>query len=118
MEKIYIGKNISYLRNKKKLSQFAVGKEFNVGTTTWSAYEREKIKPSFDMLIQMARFFDVSLDDLVYKDLSILEANEPKQVYTQSPQSNILRIIEEEWEEVKQEVEELRERIRRLEEGG
>lgn len=43
------------------------------------------------------------------------QLNEPKQVYTRTPQSNILRIVEEEWEEVKQEIASLKERMKRLE---
>jgi transcriptional regulator with XRE-family HTH domain len=118
MEHIYL--NIKHLRSDKKMSQTQLEKELGLKRGVVSSYERGINPPPLQFLIDFSDYFQVSIDDLLRLDLSKEgeQANEPKQLYTPAPQSNILRIIEEEWQEVKQEMEDLKERMRRLEESG
>lgn len=68
-----IGKNLKYLRGKNKLSQQALSDVLSIPRTTLGDYERTKTEPNIAMLIKMAEYFDVQVDDLISKDLSLSE---------------------------------------------
>ena len=55
------------LRTAKGLSQQELADEFNVHAMTISGYERGIRRPSFDMLDELADYFDASLDYLLGK---------------------------------------------------
>ncbi len=59
-----IGKNIRNLRRQKKMKQNALALELHIGRQSISAYERGVTIPDIYLLIQIADFFDVSLDEL------------------------------------------------------
>ena len=63
-KKIFAEK-ISTLRNLKKLSQEALGKELGVTKATISRIESTNRAVSVDLLCALADYFDVSLDYLV-----------------------------------------------------
>lgn len=67
---MYFGKNIKHLRKLHKVNQHEVGDVVGVNHTQIGAYEMGKSKPSYDALLAIAKFFDVSIDDLIYKDMS------------------------------------------------
>lgn len=67
---IYFHKNIKVLRNKagytqKKLGELLGGKSHEVV----SSYEKEKSFPTFETLVTLVEIFDVSLDDLVFRNI-------------------------------------------------
>lgn len=115
---VYISQNISELRRRKNISQSILGDVVGKSKETINGYEKGRSEPPLKIIVSLAAYFDVTLDELVHTDLSVMKSNEPEQVYTASPQSDILRIVAEEWQEVKQEVKDLKERMRRLEESG
>ena len=53
------------LREEKNLTQKAVADILNVKQNTYSQYETEKRQLSIDMLIQLAKFYEVSTDYLL-----------------------------------------------------
>jgi transcriptional regulator with XRE-family HTH domain len=57
-------KRLCSLRMKKGIRQSELAKALNVGKSTISAYENDKTKPSIDIAILMADYFEVSLDYL------------------------------------------------------
>lgn len=67
---IYLGQNIRYLRKSKGLTQeeFAVsiGDITRRAVCNWEAGRRE---PELSNLIIIAKFFDVTLDDLVFREM-------------------------------------------------
>ena len=65
-----ITKNLIYLRKKNKLSQKDLADAMGLPRTTLGDYERGKTEPNLNMLIQLAEYFDVSVDDLIRSDLS------------------------------------------------
>lgn len=67
---MHIGNNIKYLRKGKGLTQIELGELFSITGTQVSAYESGKSAPSFEGLLKLSEYFNVSLDDLVYKDLT------------------------------------------------
>ncbi len=65
-----ITKNLIYLRKKNKLSQKDLADAMGLPRTTLGDYERGKTEPNLNMLIQLAEYFDVTVDDLIRSDLS------------------------------------------------
>lgn len=66
---MHIGKNLKALRVSRNLVQSSVAETLGVKTETISGYERGKGFPSFEMLIKLAELYQVSLDDLVFRDI-------------------------------------------------
>ncbi|MBT8231890.1 MAG: helix-turn-helix domain-containing protein [Saprospiraceae bacterium] len=66
-----IGSNLKYLRKKNNLSQQAFSDILNIPRTTLGDYEREKTEPNIQLLITMAEFFNVNLNNLLIDDLSL-----------------------------------------------
>lgn len=60
-----LGKNIKYLREKNNLSQKEFAKILNISNSTLSQYESNVRVPSDDIKIQIADYFNVSLDYLL-----------------------------------------------------
>ena len=66
-----LAKNIKYLRKKHKISQQELADAFELPRTTLGDYERGKSEPNVQMLIRLAEKFEISVDDLIQKDLSL-----------------------------------------------
>lgn len=56
------GERISYLRNKKGMSQDELAKILKIGKSTLGMYETDKREPNHEMTARIAEFFDVSID--------------------------------------------------------
>jgi len=63
------------LRHKKKINQTDLSKYLNYGYTAIANYESGRNEPSFDVLINIAQFFDVSVDYLLGVDDSPLPSH-------------------------------------------
>ncbi len=61
-------KRLKILRKKKGVSQKALAKRFQYGATTISGYENGRNEPSLDILIQLAEYFNVTVDYLIGKE--------------------------------------------------
>lgn len=53
------------LRTEKNISQREMAKLFNISQGTYNNWENEKTEPSIKQLIQLATFFNVSVDYLI-----------------------------------------------------
>lgn len=62
--------NLNYLRKAKKLSQQQLADDVGIPRTTLGDYERGKTEPNIEMLINLADYFDVKIDDLIRANLS------------------------------------------------
>ena len=69
----FFAKNILYLRKKRKHTQAEMPALIAVGRATWSNYENGLTEPDFDKLIGIAKFFKVSIDDLLTVDIGAQE---------------------------------------------
>lgn len=71
MNIIFIHENLNFLRNKYKLSllDMAIKVEIPLRTLEDLLY-RKRTNPRINTLIKIAKGFNLSLDDLVLKDLS------------------------------------------------
>lgn len=58
--------NLRLLRNKKNMSQRQLAEELNISRGAIASYEGlKKIQPSFNTLIKISEFFEVSIDNLL-----------------------------------------------------
>ena len=65
----YFAYNLKMLRNEKKLSQPELAKELGVSKGMISFWENEKYEPTASNIIIVAKFFKVSIDDLLLNKL-------------------------------------------------
>lgn len=63
-------KNLKLLRTKHSITSKELGKYIDVTQQSLSKYENGLANPNFYTLMSIATFFNCSLDDLVFKDLS------------------------------------------------
>ena len=61
--------NLKVLRKEKGLSQPDLAKELNVSKGMISFWENEKYEPTASNIINVAKYFDVSIDDLLLTKL-------------------------------------------------
>ncbi|MFM9952191.1 MAG: helix-turn-helix domain-containing protein [Saprospiraceae bacterium] len=66
---MYISKNLKYLRVSRKMSQEQVGSILGKKKGVVGQYEANRSIPPGDVLVSMAQFFEVSLDDFVFRDI-------------------------------------------------
>lgn len=62
--------NLNYLRKTKKISQQQLADDMSIPRTTLGDYERGKTEPNIEMLIKLADYFEVKIDDMVRNNLS------------------------------------------------
>ena len=65
--------NLKQIRNSKNLLQTKVAMDLNTTQETISSYETGRVFPSSDMLIQLADYYNTSIDYL----LGITDVKEP-----------------------------------------
>ena len=65
----YFGYNLKILRKEKNLSQPSLAKELKVSKAMISFWENGIYEPTATNIINVAKFFDVSIDDLLLKPL-------------------------------------------------
>lgn len=70
-------KNLKYLRKSLRFTQQEMAIKIGVNRPVIGAYEEGRSKPKLETLQQICRLFDISMDDLLYKDL---EHNRPASV--------------------------------------
>lgn len=76
-------KRIAQLRKERGLSQIAFAMKLNITQYMVSAYESGRNQPNLEMLIQMADFFEVSIDYLLERsDCRLMLTQEEKQAET------------------------------------
>lgn len=66
----YLPGNLYILRKSRKLQQEEMQTALGISRATWSNYENGKTEPQIQTLIQVASYFEVTMDDLLRKDLS------------------------------------------------
>ena len=59
-----VGKKIKQLRHDMKISQKTLAEKLSIGHSTLACYETNKRQAPYEVLIAIAKFFDVSTDYL------------------------------------------------------
>ena len=70
MELTYFGDNVADLRKKAGISQEEFADKLKVSRQAVSKWERNEAYPDTENLIAIAKFFDVTIDDLIHKNLT------------------------------------------------
>lgn len=68
-----IGKNLLNLRKQAKLTQMELAEKFNYSDKSISKWENGESLPSVDVLFDLAKFYGVSLNDLVDENFNLQE---------------------------------------------
>ena len=62
---VLLGKKIKELRTKSKFTQIELAEKLGVTKSSVVSYENDSRQPSYEVLIKMARIFNVSIDSLL-----------------------------------------------------
>ena len=65
----YLSSNIKFLRKQRKLSQQQLADDLGVKRSNIAAYETKNVEPRLALIHEMAKYFEVALEDLVIADL-------------------------------------------------
>lgn len=65
-----LNKNLKYIRNKNLLTQAKMADLLNLKLQSYKNLESGQVNTSLEVLDKLHNIFQVSLDDLVYTDLS------------------------------------------------
>jgi len=98
------GERLKILRNQKKITQEQLAEYLGVGRPTIAGYEAKGKQPSFDILKEIADFFNVSLDYLLgrtdipnpylLEDFPFYKVSEDLQTLSPESQKEIQKLIE------------------------
>lgn len=88
----YFSKNLKYLRQRKKLSISELAQNLKINQSTISRWENETMGATIDNAYDVSNFFNISMADLLGKDLSI-EDNEHDEEIHKIASNNGVQII-------------------------
>lgn len=69
MSNIQLANNLKFLREKHHLTQYDLHKILNVSRQAYSNYERGERTPDLDTLLNIASYYQVTLDALVLQNI-------------------------------------------------
>ena len=67
----YAGKNLRYLRKQRGWTQEEFANKLNIKRSLIGAYEEERAEPKLEVLEMLSGIFNLSLDELLLKDLTL-----------------------------------------------
>ncbi|MFY0686795.1 MAG: LexA family transcriptional regulator [Cyclobacteriaceae bacterium] len=67
----FVGQNIKKIRQARKISQAEFASLFNLARPSIGAYEEGRSEPKIETLIQMANHFNISIDVLLNRELTV-----------------------------------------------
>lgn len=73
---LYWSENIRYLRNRLGRSQQRLADDLGITRTRYCKYEYGQTEPPIELLIKLANYFGVSIDELAKEDIQ--RRNVPK----------------------------------------
>lgn len=88
---IYFHQNLEVLRKGKGLSQSVMGDRYGLSQSGYGRWESNTV-PDLETIVDLARFFEVTVDDLLTKDLS---QNTPPAMIASEPDGPVYRALPE-----------------------
>jgi transcriptional regulator with XRE-family HTH domain len=79
---MFLGTNMKILRKQLKKSQEEVAADLGLTRSSYSGYENGIAEPGLESLVSIAKYFKVSLEDLILKDFEKLTDSEWKAIET------------------------------------
>ena len=67
----FVGKNIKKIRKVNKLNQSVFAEIFNLSRSNIGSYEEERAEPKTDILIKIAKYFSISIESLITKEITL-----------------------------------------------
>jgi len=61
--------NIRKLRNRMGISQYEMAEKLGINRPRYSSYEEYRCEPNISLIIKLSEVFEVSIDDLIKKNL-------------------------------------------------
>lgn len=65
-----LNNNVKYLRKRNNITQLELSKKLNMSKMSLSNFEGGSVNTSLEVLDKLHQIFGISIDDLIYKDLS------------------------------------------------
>lgn len=75
-----LSKNLTYLRKSKQLSQNTLACIVGISRTTYVGYEKGTSEPVAGVLMKLADYFEVTVDDLIRGDVDLPIFRQPRQI--------------------------------------
>ncbi len=69
----YFGKNIKKIRSIQKLSQSNFAELFGLSRASIGAYEEGRAEAKLEIIIKIAKYFSITVDDLINKEITVNE---------------------------------------------
>lgn len=66
---VYFSKNLRYLRKIKNLSQSKLAEELHINRNKIASYENKIAEPKLSLIPKIAKYFHISIENLLYKNL-------------------------------------------------
>jgi transcriptional regulator with XRE-family HTH domain len=66
----YLAINLRFLRKLSSMTQEQAGKKFKISRSIVGAYEEDRAKPTYETLIKMSNWYNVTIDDLLKKEIT------------------------------------------------
>lgn len=102
MSNMQLAKNLKYLREKNNLKQEDIGDIINLTRQAYSNYENQNRTPDIDTLMILSNYYNVSLNDLIFCNLSEsytpfegLSEGEIPYIYTKSEKNDVTIYLSE-----------------------
>ena len=104
MPNIQLANNLRHLRKLNHLTQIDLSEMLNISRQAYSNYETSKRTPDLDTLLQLCRFYSITLNDLVLGNLreelfsanGVAESMTPYSVATDKNTGNNIYLSKEE----------------------
>lgn len=95
---MHLSQNIRHLRRQHNFTQNSLGEQIGVNGSQITKYEKGDSEPPVSKLIIMADLFKISLQDLVFTDLSTEspQYKEPEVPYAEQDEGNVLEELNNE----------------------
>lgn len=85
----YFSKNLKFLRQKRKLSISELAQQLKINQSTISRWESDNMGATIDNAYDVSQFFNVSIADLVGRDLALNDLPEAAKIQKNTADNNI-----------------------------
>lgn len=66
---LQIGKKLKELRQGESLTQKQLAEKLNISRVNYTRYETDKARPDYETLIAIADFYDITIDELLGREI-------------------------------------------------
>lgn len=82
----YFSANLKYLRGKRDLSQQGLADAIGVKKSNIGSWEEGRATPNLEILVKMANYFSISMQDLIAKNISLDSLDSDNQNFSENAQ--------------------------------